>query len=40
MVGIGEMVGDFQILKIFEDKVIFIKDGEPLEVELNKKEVE
>lgn len=34
VVGIGDIVGDYQVLKIFENKVIFIKDGEPLEVEL------
>ncbi|MCX5699899.1 MAG: hypothetical protein NTX01_09455 [Candidatus Omnitrophica bacterium] len=36
VVGIGDMVGDFQVLKIFENKVIFIRNGEPLEVELAK----
>ncbi|MFA6358215.1 MAG: hypothetical protein WCY09_06085 [Candidatus Omnitrophota bacterium] len=40
VVGIGDFVGNYQILKIFEDKVIFIKDGEPLEVGLAKKGVE
>ena len=40
VVGIGDMVGDFQVLKIFENKVIFIKNGEPLEIELNKEGVE
>jgi len=40
VVGIGDMVGDYQVLKIQEDKVIFIKDGVPFEVELNKKEEE
>ena len=40
VVGIGDSVGDYQVLKILEDKVIFIKDGEPLEVELTKKGVE
>ena len=39
VVGIGDVVGDYQILKIQENKVIFIKDGEPLEVELTKEEV-
>ena len=34
VVGIGDSVGDYQILKIQENKVVFIKDGEPLEVEL------
>jgi hypothetical protein len=39
VVGIGDMVGDYQVLKILENKVIFIKNGEPLEVELTKEEV-
>lgn len=34
VVGIGDYVGDYRVLKIYENKVIFIKDGEPLEVEL------
>jgi len=34
IVGIGDVVGDYQVLKIQKNKVIFIKDGEPLEVEL------
>ncbi len=38
VVGIGDMVGDFQVLKILNNKVIFIRNGEPLEVELNKEE--
>ena len=40
VVGIGDFAGDYQVLKIFENKVIFIKDGEPLEIELTKKGVE
>lgn len=40
VVGIGDMVGDFQVLKILEHKVIFIRNGEPLEVELTKEGVE
>ncbi|MCX5694245.1 MAG: hypothetical protein NT014_03805 [Candidatus Omnitrophica bacterium] len=36
VVGIGDMAGDFQVLKILENKVIFIRNGELLEVELNK----
>jgi len=39
VVGIGDTVGDYQVLKIFENKVVFIKDGEPLEVELTKEEI-
>ena len=34
VVGIGDIVGDYQVLKIQENKVIFIKDGIPLEIEL------
>lgn len=34
VVGIGDSIGDYQVLKIYENKVIFIKDGQPLEVEL------
>jgi len=39
VVGIGDSVGNYQVLKIFENKVVFIKDGEPLEVELTKEEI-
>lgn len=39
VVGIGDYIGDYQVLKIFENKVVFIKDGQPLEVELIKEEV-
>ena len=39
VVGIGDSVGDYQVLKIFENKVVFIKDGAPLEVELTKEEI-
>jgi hypothetical protein len=38
VVGIGDVIGDYQVLRIFENKVIFIKDGEPLEIQLIKKE--
>ena len=38
VVGIGDVVGDYQVLKIQENKVIFIKNGEPLEVELTKED--
>ena len=40
VVGIGDSVGDYRVLRILENKVIFIKDGEPLEVELTKKGAE
>lgn len=39
VVGVGDSVGDYQVLKIFENKVVFIKDGEPLEVELTKEDI-
>ncbi|MFY9402212.1 MAG: hypothetical protein WAQ07_02230 [Candidatus Omnitrophota bacterium] len=38
VVKVGDFVGDYQVLKIQEDKVTFIKDGEPFEVELEKEE--
>lgn len=38
VVGVGDPVGAYQVLKIFENKVVFIKDGQPLEVEFNKEE--
>ncbi len=34
VVGIGDIVADYQVLKIQENRVIFIKDGVTLEVEL------
>lgn len=34
VVGVGDKAGDYQVLKIYEDKVVFIKDGEPFEVDL------
>ena len=36
VVKVGDMVGDYQVLKIEENKVIFIKDSQPFEVELKK----
>jgi hypothetical protein len=38
IVKIGDKVGDYQVLKIEKEKVIFIKEGEPLEVELKREE--
>jgi hypothetical protein len=38
VLGVGDMVGEYQVLKIYENKVVFIKDGEPFEVELIKGE--
>jgi len=34
VLGVGDMAQDYQVLKIYENKVVFIKDGEPFEVEL------
>lgn len=34
VIKVGDFVGDYQVLKIEEKKVVFIKDGQPLEVEL------
>ena len=34
----GDNVGDYQVLKIEKNKVVFIKDGEPLELEFKKEE--
>jgi len=36
VVTIGDTVGDYQILKVEENKVIFIKEGEVVEIELKK----
>ncbi|MDD5431373.1 MAG: hypothetical protein PHO70_00075 [Candidatus Omnitrophica bacterium] len=36
VVGIGDVVSDYQVLKIEENKVIFIREGEALEIELKK----
>lgn len=36
VVAIGDMVADYQILKIEENKVIFIKEGQVVEVGLKK----
>jgi len=38
VVKIGDMVGDYQVLKIEERKVVFIKEGQTLEIELKKEE--
>ena len=40
VLGIGDIVGGYQILKIQENKVIFIKDGVSVEMELTKEEVQ
>ena len=36
VVKVGDFVGDYQVLKIEEKKVVFIKEGQPFEVELKK----
>jgi hypothetical protein len=38
VVKVGEFVNDFQVLKIEPDKVVFIKEGQPLDVFLQKEE--
>jgi hypothetical protein len=38
VVGIGDMVADYQVLKIEEKKVIFIKEGKTIEAEMYKQE--
>lgn len=38
VVGVGDTVGDYQVLKVEKTRVIFIKDGEPKEIELKKEE--
>jgi len=38
IVAVGDKVGEYQVLKIQERKVVFIKDGELLEVGLTKEE--
>lgn len=39
VVAVGDNLGDYRVWKIEQHKVIFIKDGQPMEIEL-KKEVE
>ena len=36
VVGVSDKISDYQVLKIFDDKVIFIKDGRISEVEIKK----
>lgn len=36
VVGIGDVVGEYQVLKIEEKKVIFIREGQMREVEINR----
>lgn len=38
VVKVGDSVGDYQVLKILKNKVIFIKDGSLLEIELKEEE--
>jgi hypothetical protein len=38
VVKIGDTVGDYQVLKIEKNRVILIKEGQSLEVELKKEE--
>lgn len=38
IVRISDWVGDYRVLKIEKNKVIFLKDGQPIEAELKKEE--
>ncbi|HNX82130.1 MAG TPA: hypothetical protein PKL77_08310 [Candidatus Omnitrophota bacterium] len=38
VVKVGNTVGEYQVLKIEEKKVTFIKEGQPLEIELKKED--
>jgi len=38
VVKVSDVVGEYQVLKIEKNRVIFVKDGEPLEIELKKEE--
>jgi len=38
VVRVGDEAGGFQVLKIQKDRVVFIKDGQPTEIELKKEE--
>lgn len=38
VVGVGDSVDDYQVLKIEENKVVFIKEGKALEVKMEKEE--
>lgn len=38
VVKIGDRLGDYQVLKIEENKIIFLKEGRPFEIELKKEE--
>lgn len=38
VVSVSDKVGDYQVLRVEKDKVIFIKDGKTTEVELTEKE--
>ena len=40
VVAVSDFVGEYQVLKIEQNKVIFIKDGQPLELELTRRENE
>lgn len=38
VVKVGDKISDYQVLRIQQNKIIFIKEGEPMEVELKKEE--
>ena len=36
VVGVGDIIGDYQVLKVEENKVVFIKEGQLTEIEIHK----
>jgi hypothetical protein len=38
VVKVGDSLGEYQVMRIEKDKIIFVKNGEPIEVELKKEE--
>jgi hypothetical protein len=38
VVGVGDSIGDYRVLKVLPNKVVFIKDGQAVEIEMNKEE--
>lgn len=38
VVGVGDSVGDYRVLKILPNKVVFVKEGQAVEIEMSKEE--
>jgi len=38
VIKVGDKLGDYQVFKIEKNKVIFLKEGQPLEIELKREE--